>query len=155
MFAFISGGDLWVMALQLRLAITDRLAFIATKDGIAFLRPERESAIPSDQGFFDLGLGFKYALIEDPENQFILTPALRMDIPAGNIGVFSGTGAGVIIPSVSGAKGFEDLHLIGSLGWRAVPPAFEPSPFARLRPLPDASVPSLQTGRRPADIAIR
>lgn len=43
---------------------------------------------------------------------------------------------------------------ISALGWRDIPPTFEPSPHARLRPLPDAPANTLQPGRRPTEIAI-
>ena len=84
----------------------------------ARLRPGSHSQIPADDGFFDITVGFKYALIDRPEDAFILTPALRVDVPTGQRGVFSGNGGGVLIPSVSSAKGFGPVHLIGSTGWR-------------------------------------
>lgn len=112
------GGDLYVAALQLRLAITDRLAFIATKDGYAWLRPGSHSQIEADDGFFDIAAGFKYALIESEENEFILTPSFRLDLPVGNGDLFSGNGGGVAIPAVSAAKGLGPINLIGSFGGR-------------------------------------
>ena len=112
------GGEAWVGSIQARLAITDRLAFIATKDGYAWFRPGGNSQLSADQGFFDVTAGFKYALIDRPEDSFILTPALRIDLPLGQKRVFSGNGGGVLIPSVSSAYGMGPVHLIGSTGWR-------------------------------------
>ncbi len=112
------GGDLYVAALQLRLAITDRLAFIATKDGYAWLRPGGNSQIEADDGFFDIAAGFKYALIQSEEHEFILTPSFRLDLPVGNGDLFSGNGSGVAIPGLSAAKGLGPVHLIGSVGGR-------------------------------------
>lgn len=112
------GGDAWVAAVQARIAITDRLAFIATKDGYTWLRPGSHSQISADEGFFDITAGFKYALIDRPEDAFILTPALRVDLPVGQNDVFSGNGGGVLIPSVSSALGAGPMNLIGSTGWR-------------------------------------
>ena len=43
---------------------------------------------------------------------------------------------------------------IASLGWSDIPPAFEPSSFAQLQPLPEPPVSALATGRRPTEIAI-
>ena len=34
------GGSVWVVAVQARIAITERLAFIATKDGLATFQPD-------------------------------------------------------------------------------------------------------------------
>jgi hypothetical protein len=114
----LRAGELYVLAVQARLAITDRLAFIATKDGYAWLRPGRSSEIPDDDGFFDIAAGFKYALIDRPEDGYIVTPSFRIDIPVGNNGMFSGNGDGVAIPAVSGAFAAGPIHLIGSFGAR-------------------------------------
>jgi hypothetical protein len=114
----MKAGELYVLALQLRLAITDRLAFIATKDGFAWLRPGSNSAIPDDEGFFDIAAGFKYALIDRPEDGFILTPSFRVDVPIGNNSVFSGNGSGVAIPAVSTGIAAGPVNLIAGLGAR-------------------------------------
>jgi hypothetical protein len=78
------GGDAWIIALQARIAITDRLALIATKDGYAFLQPDDDSELHDENGFFDISAGLKYALIDRPEDDFILTPSVRLELPVGN-----------------------------------------------------------------------
>ena len=111
------GGDAWIIALQARIAITDRLAFIATKDGIVFNQPENKGLLRDEQGFFDIGAGFKY-LAYQSETLWI-APSLRMDIPVGEDDVFSGNGDGVLIPDLSfAAKPFGELQVIGDLGFR-------------------------------------
>lgn len=114
------GGGVHVLALQIRLALTDRLAFIATKDGLTILRPDNP-VVEEDTGIMDMTMGFKYALIDSRENDFILTPALRYEIPLGNEGVYQGYGDGVMIPSASfrwglGKLGLEGANVIGSIG---------------------------------------
>jgi len=114
------GGHLNLLALQIRLAITDRLAFIATKDGATFQRPGNV-LLPGDNGFYDMTVGFKYALIDDREHDFILSPAIRYEIPLGNESMFQGYGDGVFIVSGSFAWGMEKIGLdnanfVGSLG---------------------------------------
>jgi hypothetical protein len=109
------GGHLNAVALQARVAITDRLAFIATKDGYVWNRPDL-SIIPDDEAFVNIAAGFKYALIDRPEDNFILTPALRFEIPVGGREIYSGHGDGVFIPSVSTAWGIDKFHVIGSVG---------------------------------------
>jgi hypothetical protein len=113
--SILDGGDIQIAALQARIAITDRLAFIATKDGYAWYNPGLE-LIDNDSGFFDIAAGLKYALIEIPEQNFILTPALRFEIPVGQKRVYSGFGDGIFIPSISSAWGIGDFHAIGSVG---------------------------------------
>ncbi|MFO1484382.1 MAG: transporter [Verrucomicrobiaceae bacterium] len=112
---FLGGGTAQLYALQLRYAITDRLAFIATQDGYFDVNND---AIGNPDGWMDLAAGFKYALIDDAANQFILTPGLTFHIPTGSRDVFQGRGGGEFNPFVSFAKGFGDFHLTGNLGVR-------------------------------------
>ena len=111
----MDGGNIKVYAIQARLAITDKLAFIATKDGWAKSEPDL-SVLDNQDGYFDISAGFKYQLIGDRENKFALAPALRVELPVGQRDVYSGHHDGLIIPSISLAKGFDDLHLIAGTG---------------------------------------
>jgi len=116
-----SGGQIGVLALQIRVAITERLAFIATKDGLAFHDPDNP-LLDNETGFFNLGVGFKYAAWtwEDGEQGAIVTPSLRYEIPSGQDKVFQGTdGDGILIPAVSGAYRHGSWHIITSLGGNA------------------------------------
>lgn len=87
------GGHAVVAAVQARLAITDRLAFIATQDGYTWLRPDNPLVHDHDD-FMDLMAGFKYALVVDEENRFLLTPSIRYQIPIGSQRLFQGFGDG-------------------------------------------------------------
>jgi hypothetical protein len=110
------GGFARVYALQLRYAVTERLAIIATKDGYIQLEP----AVPGlvDSGWADIAAGVKYALIDDRENEFILTPGMKFEFTTGQSDVFQGNGDGEFNIFVSAAKGFGNLHLSGSGGFR-------------------------------------
>jgi hypothetical protein len=115
------GGGAHVLALQIRLALTDRLAFIATKDGLTMLRPGDSSAVAEATGIFDMTMGFKYKLFESKENNFILTPAVRYEIPMGSKRIFQNYGSGVFIPSASfrwglAKLGLDGANVVGSLG---------------------------------------
>ena len=113
--SFVTGdGDAQVYALQLRLKLTDRLAFIATKDGYMDLNTDN---IKSD-GWNDISAGFKYAVIDDEANQFILTPGFTFSIPIGDEEVFQGRGDGEWDVFVSAEKGFGNAHLTGNVGVR-------------------------------------
>lgn len=109
------GGDVNLYALQFRYAITDRLGFIATKDGYVDINP---GVGQGSDGWADVALGFKYALIDDRANQFILTPGFTFDIPLGDKKVFQGNGDGEFNVFVSAAKGFGNLHFTGNAGFR-------------------------------------
>ena len=112
------GGDLGVVALQLRLAITERLAFIATKDGFGILKPDGSSVVEDDTGFFNITAGLKYAVWQwdDDDSSGILTPSLRYEAPTGSRSVFQGEGDGLVIPALSGAYQHGNWHLIGGVG---------------------------------------
>lgn len=109
------GGDATLWALQLRFAITERLAFIAAQDG--YFTVNLDSGAKLD-GWMDLAAGFKYAVIDDKENQFILTPGFTFHVPTGNEEVFQGRGDGEWNLFVSAEKGFGKAHLQGNVGFR-------------------------------------
>jgi hypothetical protein len=116
------GGDVRVYAVQARWAVTDRLAIIATKDGYVEFNPK--TTLTHKDGWADLAAGVKYALIDDKEAQFILTPGLKFELPTGNERVFQGNGSGEWDLFVSSAKGWGNCHLTGSAGVR-VPNDFD------------------------------
>ena len=111
------GGDVRITALQLRLALTDRLAFIATKDGYVDFRPEL-NLLDSQTGFMNFTAGLKYALIDWRDKQFIVTPSLRVELSQGSPDILSGQGKGAWIPGVSAGIGRGRFHLIGDVGVR-------------------------------------
>jgi hypothetical protein len=115
------GGGIHVLALQIRLAITEKLAFIATKDGLGIQQFGQNALLQNNTGIFDMTLGFKYALFESKEHNFIFTPAVRYEIPMGSKRQFQNYGDGVFIPSASFRWGLADIGLeggnvVGSLG---------------------------------------
>jgi len=109
------GGFVRLYAAQLRWAVNDRLAIIATKDGFIQTRTD---ALPSEDGWADIGAGVKYALIDNLDKQFILTPGLKFELPTGNTDVFQGNGDGEFDIFVSSMKGWGKFHITGSGGVR-------------------------------------
>ncbi len=108
-------GEVNLYALQIRYAVTDRLAVIATKDGYIDINLDNGAELG---GWADVALGLKYAVIDDRANQFILTPGFTFEIPLGNREVFQGNGDGELNAFVSAAKGFGRFHLTGNTGLR-------------------------------------
>jgi len=113
----IGAGDIQVAALQLRWAVTDRLALIATKDGYIDADFDDVPSLSND-GFADIAFGAKYALIKSETNQFILTPGIKLEIPTGNTDVFQGNGDGEWDLFVSSAKHWDKFRAMGSMGVR-------------------------------------
>jgi hypothetical protein len=113
----IGGGELNIAALQLRAAITDRLAFIATKDGYSWINT---GATGDEGGWNDLAWGLKYALIVDEPNEFILTGGMRWEMRNGDDEVLQGdtSSANELNPFISFAKGWDRFHLLGAVNYR-------------------------------------
>ena len=109
------GGEIEVYAVQLRYAINDRLAIIATKDG--YIESEADHTLPHSYGWGNITAGLKYALIDDKEDHFILTPGFTTEIPVGTHGVFQGRGGGLWNVFASAEKGWSDFHVTGNLGF--------------------------------------
>ncbi len=110
------GGDVQVYALQLRWAVTDRLALIATKDGYIDMKPK--NTLTHTHGWANIAAGLKYALIDKPDSEFILTPGLTFELPTGNRDVQQGRGDGEWNVFVSAAKGFGRFHTTANVGAR-------------------------------------
>lgn len=106
----LQGGNVTVYAAQARLAITDRLAFIATKDGYS----ELESGIIEDEGWNDLAAGLKYVLVADQEKDYVVTPGIRYQAENGHRGILQG-GVDELSPFVSVAKGYGDAHVLANV----------------------------------------
>jgi len=114
------GGDVRIYALQLRYAVDDRLAIIATKDGIVDMKPD--AVLDDESGLANLAGGAKYAFYKDADEGLIGTAGLRMEVPTGAKRVLQGKGAGILNPFVTGAwaLGCDDLpiNLVGATGMR-------------------------------------
>ncbi|MFK7777234.1 MAG: hypothetical protein QM501_03785 [Gimesia sp.] len=111
----LGAGDLQVYALQLGIAINERLSFIAVKDGYNTLQTR---GLGNSRGWADIALGVKYVLIRDVENQFLLSTGLIYETHNGSLRVFQGNGEGVWNPFVTGGKELcNGGHIIANAGF--------------------------------------
>jgi len=111
----LGGGDFQVYAMQLRLALSDRLTFIADKDGIANIQPKN---LPGHTGFLNLAAGLKYDLIRDVEDQFLLAGGLMYEPQTGEGEVFQNQGDGLFTVFLSAGKEIDCYnHVLGTLGY--------------------------------------
>lgn len=106
----LQGGHVNVYAVQARLALTDRLTFIATKDGWSHLDAD---ILPKDQGWNDIAFGGKYLLVADKEADFLLSIGGRWMLDNGDDGVLQ-SGVNEISPFISMAKGFDKFHTMAN-----------------------------------------
>lgn len=115
-----SGGDVRIYALQLRYAVNERLAIIATKDGIVDFRPD--GVLDDHVGMANLAGGFKYAFYKDTASRVLGTAGLRIEVPTGAEKVQQGFGGGVLNPFVSGAavlgSDSQPINVVAATGLR-------------------------------------
>jgi hypothetical protein len=113
-----SGGQINLGAVQIRVALSERLGFIASKDGYADL--DFDKVLKDDDGFANLAFGFKFAVLTHPEEERILSLGARYEAPTGNLGTagisLQGDGDGFVDLFVTGATLFGKLGLQGSYG---------------------------------------
>lgn len=114
-----TGGTIDVTALELRVALTDRLGFIASKDG--YVVADFDAVLPDDNGFANISLGFKYAVLSKPKEKAILTVGVEYEPPTGSVetaGIdLQEGGDGFIDLFVTGAKAWDKFGLQGSIGY--------------------------------------
>ena len=109
------GTDVRLYAVQLRYAFTEKLAFIATKDGYVEIDP----AGPAHwDGWADLAAGLKYELFRNDDHQLVVSPGFTFEVPTGNSEVFQGNGKGEANVFVSAMKGWGNVHWTGLVGGR-------------------------------------
>jgi hypothetical protein len=110
----LQGGDLNVAALQVRVAITERLGFIATKDGYSWLDA---GALPKEEGWNQLAAGLKYVIYADREEDLVITPGVRLMLVTGEDKVLQ-SDTEEISPFISIAKGWDRFRTIGNVTLR-------------------------------------
>jgi hypothetical protein len=108
------GGNLEVYGVQLRYAITDRLAVMINKGGYDDVHPNLG---PELHGWANFAGGVKYALIDDKADAFILTPGVQLEVPTGESEIYQGKGSGIWNIFVSSEKGFGNFHLLANVGF--------------------------------------
>lgn len=123
----IGGGDFQVYAMQLRVALTERLTLIADKDGYGVIN---SNAIGNSDGWLNLAAGLKYTLIRDVENQFLATVGFMFEPQTGEAAVFQSHGDGLFTFFGTVGKEFGQCnHAILNLGYQVPVDGDENSSF--------------------------
>ncbi len=114
------GGDVQVAAVQVRLALTDRLQFVAYKDGYAWF----DDSVVNDDGWMDIAAGLKYNFYRDIEQELYLSAGVGYQLDLGDSSVLQDDE--ILRLWVSGDKGFDKLHIGGTFNY-FIPTASESS----------------------------
>ncbi len=99
-------GDVTVAALQVRIALTESLQFVAYKDGYTDFEG---GALDGQDGWNDIGAGIKWAFLQDWEHQFHAAVGVGYEFGFGDDEVLQDTNELRVWASVN--KGFDALHL--------------------------------------------
>jgi len=112
------GGTAQFLAAQVRVALTQRLSVIATKDGYLWLNPAG-AAVPNTEGFANVAGGLKYNLIRNPETQTIVSAGFTHEFASGAQRVFQGNGNGEWNLFLTGGREFFGCaHWVSGAGLR-------------------------------------
>lgn len=131
--AGLFGGRIDVVAAEIRVALTDNLGIIATKDGYAWVDFDDTTNTATDdpEGLANISLGLKYAFHNDVENGSIATAGVEYEPPSGTLSIntvlphpldnvdLQESGDGFINFFLTGAKRYEKLGLQASVGVNA------------------------------------
>ncbi len=101
----ITGGNAKVYAVQARVALTDRLQFVATKDGYA----DFDSGLIQDDGFVDIAAGVKWNFLQDWDNDLHAAVGIAYEIGVGDDEALQEDDELRLWASVD--KGFDKLHV--------------------------------------------
>jgi hypothetical protein len=105
----LGGGDIQVAAVQFRLAITDKIQFVAYKDGYMWINTDGLD----DSGWNDLAAGLKWNFIQDWENQFHMAAGAGYQFGIGDEDVLQEDDQFRVWASIN--KGFDKFHLGGTM----------------------------------------
>lgn len=101
----LAGGSAKVYAVQVRVALTDQLQFVAYKDGYTAL----DSGLLDDDGWNDIAAGIKWNFLQDWEKDLHAAVGLGYQIGVGDDEVLQGDQELRLWTSVN--KGFAPWHL--------------------------------------------
>jgi hypothetical protein len=112
----LEGGEIQVYALELRVALSDRLQFVADKDGIATIHAHGS---PQETGLLNMNFGLKYAVVRDVEGQFIWDAGFTYEPPMGERNVLENHGDGVVsVFTTIGKEGATHWHILNTAGFQ-------------------------------------
>jgi hypothetical protein len=133
----IPDGDFQLYGAAITIALSDRFAMGLNQGGYAtgaFSRNpvDRDRLFAQDPlgrfrdvetgggrgGWLNLGGFFQYTVVEDIENQFLLTGGLRWEAPCGSHDIFQGHGPAHLAPYATAGQEFDKFHVLATVGYQ-------------------------------------
>jgi len=115
-----AGGTVQLYAAQFRVALTDRLSLIATKDGFIVDNTEGTLDTILDDGWADVSAGLKYNLLRDPCCGTLLSTGFTYELPVGSSDALQAQGDGEFHLFLTGGQRLcnGNAHVLSSVGYR-------------------------------------
>lgn len=110
----LGSGDFQLLGLQVRVALSERLSFIADKDGYIWLNPDNG---PSSDGWANVAAGLKYLFVRDVENRFLLSAGFQFQPQSGESAVLQGHGDGLFTFFMTAGQGFGRAHVLSTIAY--------------------------------------
>src|SRR5262249_48356139 len=130
----LPGANAQVYAPAVSVAVTDRLSVGLSQGGYGAIHADKNDPRAaflnflaqtrgqefggSRTGFLNLGGYVQYTLVEDVENQFLMTSGLRLIVPCGSYEMFQGRGPAQLVPYLTVGKEFGQFHVLGTVGYQ-------------------------------------
>lgn len=117
------GGDIEYLALQGRLALTERLDVVLSKAALVWIEPHADTdGFENHFGLAEIWLGPKYTLYRCENTGTVAALGLNFQIPGGSSGVQQNTGSLSLEPYISvgqklGFSSFGSFHVMDTLGY--------------------------------------
>ncbi len=115
-----AGGSIQLIAMQFRIALTERLSLIGLKDGYIFDNTNGALDTLLDDGWASITAGLKYNLVRDTRSGTLLSVGGSYEIPMGSRSALQLVGDGEFHMFVTGGQRLAcgKAHLLSSLGYR-------------------------------------
>jgi len=115
-----AGGNFQLIALQFRIALTERLSLIAVKDGYIFDNSEGTLDGLLDSGWADVTAGLKYNFLRNVRTGTLASAGFTYEIPMGSEQALQAQGDGEFHLFASAAQRLldGDAHYMTSFGWQ-------------------------------------
>lgn len=115
-----AGGSIQLLAMQFRVALTERLSLIGVKDGYIWDNTNGALDTLLDDGWASVTAGLKYNFLRDTQSGTIASAGATYELPIGSRDALQDIGDGEFHLFVTGGQRLMcgKAHLMSAFGWR-------------------------------------
>jgi hypothetical protein len=115
-----AGGSIQLMAVQFRVALTERLSLIGVKDGYIWDNTDGALDTLLDDGWASVTAGLKYNLLRNTQSGTLASVGATYELPVGSRSALQDVGDGEFHFFATGGQRFLDgnAHWLSAFGWR-------------------------------------